>query len=58
MSILDAQCGGGAVCQIISSDGRYLFFDDSHFTLEGSRRFGARLKRARPELFASAKPHP
>ena len=58
VSILDAQCGGGAVCQIISSDGRYLFFDDSHFTLEGSRRFGARLKRARPELFASAKPHP
>lgn len=52
VSILDAQCGGGAVCQIISNDGKYLFFDASHFTLEGSRRFGASLKRTHPELFA------
>lgn len=50
VSTMDAQCGG-AICPLISEDGKYLFFDESHFTLEGSRRFGASLRREHPDLF-------
>jgi hypothetical protein len=37
-------------CDILAPDGRYLYFDAGHFTLEGSGRVGARLKQANPEL--------
>jgi hypothetical protein len=50
ISTMDAQCDV-TTCPLISSDGKYLFFDESHFTLEGSRRLGANLKREHPELF-------
>ena len=39
---------------VLLPDGRYLYFDAGHLTLEGSRRVGARLKEAYPELFRSA----
>ncbi|MDR6624659.1 peptidoglycan/LPS O-acetylase OafA/YrhL [Caulobacter segnis] len=55
ISTMDAQCGGGT-CPLISNDGKYLFFDGSHFTLEGSRRVGANLKRQHPELFMPVTP--
>lgn len=51
VSLLDLQCGRPRRCEILAPDGRYLYFDAGHFTLEGSRRVGARLKQARPELF-------
>jgi hypothetical protein len=51
VSMLDVQCGPARRCEVLSPDGRYLYFDAGHFTLEGSRRFGARLRRAHPELF-------
>lgn len=43
--------GPQLACDILSPDGQYLYFDAGHFTLAGSRRFGARLKTAYPELF-------
>lgn len=52
--MLDLQCGAPPRCQILAPDGRYLYFDGGHFTLEGARRLGARLKAARPELFRAA----
>ncbi len=55
VSTMDAQCDG-AICPLISSDGEYLFFDESHFTLEGSRRLGASLKRSHPGLFMPVAP--
>ncbi|MBK3476904.1 acyltransferase [Pseudomonas sp. MF6751] len=50
-SALDVQCGKSYECNIISEKGAYLYFDAEHFTLEGSREFGSRLKIAAPELF-------
>lgn len=55
VSTMDAQCDGG-ICPLISSDGEYLFFDESHFTLEGSRRLGASLRRSRPDVFMPVTP--
>jgi peptidoglycan/LPS O-acetylase OafA/YrhL len=51
VSWLDVQCGAELKCDILSADGQYLYFDAGHFTLLGSRGFGARLKAAHPELF-------
>jgi peptidoglycan/LPS O-acetylase OafA/YrhL len=51
VSVLDAQCGAELACHILSPDGDYLYFDSGHLTLAGSRRLGARLKAAHPELF-------
>ncbi|WP_068877064.1 MULTISPECIES: acyltransferase family protein [unclassified Phenylobacterium] len=51
VSLLDLQCGPRRRCEILGPDGRYLYFDAGHFTLEGSRRVGVRLKQAHPELF-------
>lgn len=51
VSMLDLQCGERRRCEILGPDGRYLYFDAGHFTLEGSRRVGMRLKQAHPELF-------
>jgi peptidoglycan/LPS O-acetylase OafA/YrhL len=54
VSMLDLQCGRPARCEILAPDGRYLYFDAGHFTLEGSRRVGVRLKQANPKLFRPA----
>jgi hypothetical protein len=54
ISTLQVQCGAAKACDILSPQGGYLYFDAGHFTLDGARRFGARLKAAHPELFDSA----
>ncbi|WP_432704385.1 SGNH hydrolase domain-containing protein [Escherichia coli] len=41
---LAEQCGKAMNCDILSKKGDYLYFDNSHFTLEGSREFGKKLK--------------
>lgn len=51
ISVLDAQCGSEGACATLSPAGEYLYFDASHFTLIGSRYFGARLKAKHPEIF-------
>jgi peptidoglycan/LPS O-acetylase OafA/YrhL len=51
ISTLDVQCGPRLACDMLSPAGQYLYFDSSHFTLEGSRRFGQHLKALYPELF-------
>ncbi|MDD3838555.1 MAG: acyltransferase family protein [Phenylobacterium sp.] len=56
VGLLDLQCGEALACDILSPDGQYLYFDAYHFTLAGSRRVGARLKAAYPELFSAAPP--
>lgn len=55
VSVLDVQCGRPLTCDILSSEGAYLYFDAGHFTLGGARMFGARLRAAHPALFASPK---
>lgn len=44
VSALDVQCGIELKCDILSEGGNYLYFDQGHFTLEGSRTFGKKLK--------------
>lgn len=51
VSALDVQCGPELRCNILSANGQYLYFDNNHFTLEGSREFGQRLKRWNAALF-------
>jgi len=51
ISTLETQCGAQLACDLLTPGGQYLYFDAGHFTLEGSRRFGARLRRLQPELF-------
>lgn len=51
ISALDIQCGAERRCDIISSNGSYLYFDQGHFTLEGSREFGRRLKERYGKIF-------
>jgi len=53
VDLLKVQCGEDiAVCDVVSPvDGNFLYFDFSHFTLQGAREFGAKLKVAHPELF-------
>lgn len=41
---LSEQCGIQMNCSILSKKGDYLYFDNSHFTLEGSKELGAKLK--------------
>lgn len=48
---LSIQCGDKMGCKILSDDGKYLYFDISHFTLEGAIEFGKKLKEKHPELF-------
>ncbi len=53
IDLLAVQCGAEIdACEIVSPiDGNFLYFDFSHFTLQGAREFGAKLKMAHPELF-------
>lgn len=53
VDLLEVQCGPEIdQCEVISAvDGGFLYFDYSHFTLQGAREFGAKLKQAHPELF-------
>jgi len=51
ISALNTQCGLKLECNILSSSGEYLYFDDSHFTLVGSRAFGKLLKESNSALF-------
>ncbi|EGO9621567.1 acyltransferase family protein [Escherichia coli] len=48
---LAEQCGKSMNCDILSTKGDYLYFDNSHFTLEGSREFGKKLKNDKPFIF-------
>ncbi|MDA8659994.1 acyltransferase [Luminiphilus sp.] len=50
---LEAQCGGSFhQCDIVSSKtSELLYFDNSHFTTQGAKEFGAALKLRRPDLF-------
>ena len=52
IDMLSLQCGPLLECDILSpSDSVYLYFDSSHFTLDGARRLGAKLAQAEPELY-------
>ncbi len=52
IDMLNLQCGPQLECEILSaSDGAYLYFDSSHFTLDGARRLGVELAKAEPELY-------
>ena len=53
VDVLAVQCGPETdQCEIVSKDNQaFLYFDYSHFTLQGAREFGAKLKAAHPELF-------
>ena len=44
IDMLAEQCGMQMNCSILSKKGDYLYFDNSHFTLEGSKELGAKLK--------------
>lgn len=59
VDIMSIQCGEKMDCQIISeNDLKPLYFDDNHWTLQGAREFGSRLKEDYPELFTSNSSHP
>lgn len=53
IDILSIQCGENIdQCEIVSAqNNQFLYFDYSHFTLQGAREFGAKLKAVYPELF-------
>ncbi len=53
VDILSIQCGEEIDhCEIVSKDNnQFLYFDYSHFTLQGAKEFGAKLKAAHPALF-------
>lgn len=51
VSSLRVQCGDGRTCGILSDEGKYLYFDSGHFTLEGARLFGQRLRMEHEYLF-------
>ncbi|MBI1196552.1 MAG: acyltransferase family protein [Phenylobacterium sp.] len=55
ISTLDVQCGPQLACDVLSPSGQYLYFDNQHFTLEGSRRYGAELRRRYPGLWEPAR---
>ncbi len=56
IDMLQIQCGPARQCDILSPTGQYLYFDAGHFTLEGSRRFGEKLKTVHPEAFGKLAP--
>ncbi|MOA45135.1 hypothetical protein D3C78_1675020 [compost metagenome] len=51
ISAISVQCGESLKCDILSRKGEYLYFDQSHFTLAGSKLFGEKLKTKEPILF-------
>ncbi|MGJ8662107.1 MAG: acyltransferase family protein [Marinicella sp.] len=53
VDILSIQCGEKIDhCEIVSKDNnQFLYFDYSHFTLQGAKEFGAKLKAVHPALF-------
>lgn len=53
IDILSIQCGEMVdQCEIVSKENnQFLYFDYSHFTLQGAQEFGAKLKAVHPELF-------
>ncbi len=53
IDILSVQCGENIdQCEIVSkANNQFLYFDYSHFTLQGAKEFGAKLKAAHPEVF-------
>ena len=53
IDILSIQCGENIdQCEIVSKENnQFLYFDYSHFTLQGAQEFGAKLKKALPDLF-------
>ncbi|MGL4892335.1 MAG: acyltransferase family protein [Aeromonas veronii] len=49
---ISVQCGRLGDCNLISKDSNaLLYFDQYHFTIDGARDFGFRLKAAHPEVF-------
>lgn len=52
VDVMHIQCGKKMTCEIISKqDYKPLYFDDNHWTLQGAREFGSKLKEERPRLF-------
>ncbi len=51
VSALDVQCGEDLKCDILSESGEYLYFDQGHFTLAGSKIFGKKLREENNYLF-------
>lgn len=51
VSFITSQCATPDSCALLSPEGAYFYFDNNHFTLQGSRDFGSRLKVNHPDLF-------
>ncbi|VAW47369.1 O-antigen acetylase, partial [hydrothermal vent metagenome] len=53
IDMLSIQCGDKIdQCEIVSKqNNQFLYFDFSHFTLQGAKEFGAKLKAVHPEVF-------
>ncbi|EQC4552705.1 acyltransferase family protein [Cronobacter malonaticus] len=52
ISALNIQCGRDLNCEIINKDSnKYIYFDGGHFSMEGSRKFGKKLKESTPDVF-------
>jgi hypothetical protein len=52
VDLLSVQCGESvAACNILSEDGKFMYFDKEHFSREGAVTVGQELRRLYPELF-------
>lgn len=52
IDFLDVQCGKELDCEILNPENKeFIYFDNSHFTLNGARVFGGKLKRMHPEIY-------
>lgn len=52
IDFLDVQCGKSLNCDIINADNKkFIYFDNSHFTLNGAKIFGEKLKYTHPEIY-------
>ncbi|BAO43019.1 acyltransferase family protein [Thiolapillus brandeum] len=52
VDVLSAQCGESIeACDILSDDGKFMYFDAEHFSREGAMIAGLKIRRLYPELF-------
>ncbi|WP_196615234.1 acyltransferase family protein [Citrobacter freundii] len=52
IDFLNVQCGESLICDIINPDNKkFIYFDSSHFTLDGAKIFGDKLKSLHPEIY-------
>lgn len=58
VDVLTTQCGEDLRdCEVVSRrNGKFLYFDTSHFTEQGAAEFGAKLKQRYPALFRQLAP--